>query len=100
MHDDGFYEMLDKALEEACSDPLKLGKDGKTWQVVDETVEANPRGSQDSILGPSEKEYFKQHYVEMDKYTAPQNRKQFAVNKIPIPKNDQSDFDIGINLNP
>lgn len=27
MHDDGFYEMLDKALEEACSDPMKLGKD-------------------------------------------------------------------------
>jgi hypothetical protein len=27
MHDDGFYEMLDRALEEACADPMKLGKD-------------------------------------------------------------------------
>lgn len=50
MHDDGFYAMLDAAVEEACSDPLKLGKDNKTWKVVDETAEKDPKKSQDSML--------------------------------------------------
>jgi hypothetical protein len=68
--------------------------------VVDETVERNPRASQESILGGSDKEYFKEHYLEMDKYTAPENRKKFAVNKIPIPKNEESNFDTGLKMNP
>lgn len=36
----------------------------------------------------------------MDKYTAPENRKKFAASKIPIPKNDQNDFDTGLKMNP
>ena len=58
MHDDGFYAMLDAAVEDACSDPLKLGKDNKTWKVVDETAEKDPKKSQDSILIGDNKEYF------------------------------------------
>ena len=58
MHDDGFYAMLDAAVEEACSDPMKLGKDNKSWKVVDETAEKDPRNSQDGVLMDDNKKYF------------------------------------------
>ena len=98
MHDDGFYAMLDEAVEEACSDPLKLGKDNKTWKVVDETSDNNKEDSQENLLNNAR--YFEQKYLEMDKYTAPENKRKFAANKIPIPKNEQSDFDTGLKMNP
>ncbi len=45
MNDEGFFAMLDEALEKACAEPHNLGLTQKAWKVIDETVSPKSDGS-------------------------------------------------------
>lgn len=96
MHDDGFYQLLDQALEEAIADPASLGLQKKAYRVEEDLT--SPKSD---LSGSPRNLEPRPRYLKTDaEGVAPANKKRFLVDKIPVNSGKEVDFESGLNLNP
>lgn len=91
MHDERFYELIDKAIEKASDDPDKFEKE-KMFKKFELQKIAPVVDQQDSIKKVNEDQF-----VRIESGTAPENLRLFLNNPLPI-KPGKPNFETGLQL--